>query len=239
MMMAIDDKQFFAWLDGELDGEQAERVAAEVADDRRLARLAEQHQAFEARLRGAFAPIAAAPVPERLTQAVKPLPADIIDSSATSSRNHRSRWAPLPQWAAMAATLALGIGLGTTLNTERDASPVEVRGGKMFAAAELDETLDNQLASAAVADVRVGLTFRDQSGTICRSFTDQRSSGLACREEGRWQVRGLFAAPEGQNRSYRMATGVDPNLGALIDSLMAGDPFDAREEKRARRDGWR
>jgi hypothetical protein len=87
--------------------------------------------------------------------------------------------------------------------------------------------------------VRIGVTFRDQSGAVCRSFTDPSSSGLACREVKGWRVRGLFAAPEGQGGNYRMAAGMDPNLAALVDSAMAGEPFDAAQEKAARDKGWR
>lgn len=240
--MTIDDTKLFAWLDGELDASEAAEVEAEVAADPRLTAMAEQHRAFETRVRDAFDTVAAAPVPQRLADAVKPLSAAIVDFGAfRRSKGERSSWLPLPQWAAMAATLALGIGLGTTLNSSGGgSSPVEIRGGQMYAAASLDDALDKQLASApAAGDVRIGLTFRDPSGTICRSFTGERSSGLACRERGDWRVRGLFAAPEGQNGDYRMAAGADPNLAALIDSSIDGEAFDAAQEKAARARGWR
>ena len=140
----------------------------------------------------------------------------------------------------MAATLALGIGLGTAVDTQSGTAPIDMRGGEMFAAAQLDATLDGQLASAAAAgDTRVGLTFRDQSGAICRTFADQRASGLACRAGDAWQIRGLFAAPEGQAGDYRMAAGGDPALAALVDSTIAGEPFDAAQEKTAQARGWR
>jgi hypothetical protein len=241
MTMAIDDEQFFAWLDGELDAALADLVAAAVAADPRLSRLAEQHRALGTQLRSSFAAVAEAPVPERLSRAVRPSSAEIIDFAASRPRNaHSARWLSVPQWAAMAATLVLGIGLGTALNTESALSPVEVRGGKMFAAGQLDSTLDRQLTSAAPADgARVGLTFRDQSGTICRTFTDPRSTGLACREGEGWHIRGLFAAPEGQSGDYRMAAGSDPNLAALVDSAIQGEAFDAQQEEAAKARGWR
>ena len=238
-MMAIDDETFFAWLDGELEAKQADAVAAEVASDPRLTRLAEQHGAFETRLRGAFDTVAAAPVPERLAKSIKPSSAQIVHLAAPRrSSNDDSRWG-WPQAAAIAATLVLGIGLGTTLDSERSTAPVEVRGGKMFAATQLDDALNQQLASDQAGDVHLGITFRDQQGAICRTFTDQRSSGLACREGDDWQLRGLFAAPEGQSDSYRMATGMDPNLAALIDSTIQGEPFEAEQEKAAKARGWR
>jgi hypothetical protein len=87
--------------------------------------------------------------------------------------------------------------------------------------------------------VRIGLTFRDQSGAICRTFTGEQSSGLTCRDGSDWRLRGLFAAPEGQAGDYRMAAGTDPNLAALIDSTIAGEPFDAAQEQAAKARGWR
>jgi hypothetical protein len=36
-----------------------------------------------------------------------------------------------------------------------------------------------------------------------------------------------------------MADGMDPNLAALVDSTMSGEPFDAAQEKTARGKGWR
>jgi hypothetical protein len=88
--------------------------------------------------------------------------------------------------------------------------------------------------------VRVGLTFRDKSGAVCRSFIDAGSSGLACQDRGQWEVRGLFMGrSEGQQGDYRMAAGGDPGLAALIDSTMTGDPFDAQQERSAKERGWR
>jgi hypothetical protein len=229
-----EDEKFFAWLDGELTGAEAAEMEAKVASDPQLQRLSDQHRALGAQLRGAFDPIAAAPVPDRLQAALRPS-AEVIDFAAAK----RARTMPsLPQWAAMAATLALGVFVGTMV-PQRSAGPIEVQGGKLYAAAAVNQALDAQLASAPGGDVRIGVTFRDQAGEICRSFTAQASSGLACRSGGRWQVRGLFAAPEGQGSDYRMAAGMDPNLAALVDSTMTGEPFDAAAEKAAREKGWK
>jgi hypothetical protein len=35
-----------------------------------------------------------------------------------------------------------------------------------------------------------------------------------------------------------MAAGMDPNLAALVDSTMVGEPFDAAQERAARQKGW-
>jgi len=229
-----EDEKFFAWLDGELTPTEAADMEAKVAANPQLQQLAEQHRALGAQLSGAFDPIAAAPVPERLQAALHPS-ADLIDFAAAKSARTRPS---LPQWAAIAATLALGIFVGTMV-PQRASAPVEVQGGRFYAAAALNEALDTQLASAPAGDVRIGLTFRDQAGEICRSFTASAASGLACRNGGRWQLKGLFAAPEGQGSDYRMAAGMDPNLAALVDSAMAGEPLDAAAEEAAKDKGWK
>lgn len=232
--MTVPDEKFFAWLDGELPPEEAALVEAEVAKSPELERAAEQHRAMQARLKAAFDSVAEAPVPEQLRPNAK-----VIDLAVAKRARAGRRWTPAAQWAAMAATLAIGV-FGGTMLTQRGSGPVEVQGGRIYAAAALGEALDTELASApARGPVRIGLTFRERSGAMCRTFTDQHSSGLACRDGSRWQLRGLFAAPEGQAGSYRMATGMNPDLAALVDSTMAGDPLDAGQEEAARGRGWR
>lgn len=232
-MTEVDEK-FFAWLDGELSGDEAADMAARVAANPELSRLADEHRAMQARLKRAFDTVAEAPVPDHLRAALRPS-AEVIDFGATQ---RRPRWQPLPHWAAMAATLAIGVLLGTMIQWQGNA-PVELRGGQIFAAAALDRALDTQLASTPQGNTRIGLTFRDQAGAICRSFTEPHASGLACRTDRGWELRGLFAPAEGQGAAYRMAAGMDPNLAALVDSTMAGAPFDAAQEKAAKEHGWR
>ncbi len=200
-----------------------------------LTARAEQHRRLAAGLQGAFDPVVnssgAAPRFEA---------AEVIDFGARAAdRDRRRSWLAAPQWAAMAASLAIGLVVGTQF-VGRTVSPVAVESGHLVAAASLDQALDTRLASApAEGGTRVGLTFRDGSGRICRSFSDASASGLACRQGDRWQVNGLFPAAEGQGGDYRMAAGEDPRLTALIDDTIRGEPFDAAQEGAARDGGWR
>jgi hypothetical protein len=236
----VNDETFFAWLDGELGALEAARVEAEVAADPRLAATAAEHRAMQCRLKGAFDTLLDEPVPDKVVALVpNPRSADIIDLTKAKERRARRHWSPVAQWGSMAATLAIGVLVGTALPHQKRGGPVEVRGGKIFAAASLGQALDTQLASTPAGDVRIGLTFRDRAGAICRSFTGAGSSGLACRDNGRWQLRGLLPAPQGQATDYRMAAGLDPALAALIDSTMVGEPFDARQEHAARQGHWK
>ena len=229
-----DNEKFFAWLDGELAPAEAAEMEARVAADPTLSRLAEQHRALGSQLKGAFDPITKMPVPERLQGALRPS-AQVIDLVA--ARRMRSMPA-LAQWAAMAATLAVGILVGTRVAPGTDA-PVQMQGSKLYAAAALNHALDTELASAPAGEVRIGITYRDSAGQICRTFVAPAGSGLACRSGSRWQMKGLFAAPEGQRGDYRMAAGMDPNLAALVDSTIAGEALDEAGEKAARDKAWR
>ena len=239
-MTDLTDDKFFAWLDGELSGAEAAKVEARVAADPELAARADQHRALTGRLRAAFSAVAEAPVPDRIAAPLKAPQPRVVSLAGWRAKSAEQRFGGVPQWAAMAATLALGMFVGTLVDKGSNSAPVEARDGAIYAAGNLDTALERQLASAGTGvDVRVGLTFRDQSGTICRSFTGEAASGLVCRDGGDWRLRGLFAAPEGQGGDYRMAAGQDPNLAELIDSTIVGDAFDAEQEAKARERGWR
>ena len=233
-----DEAKFFAWLDGELDPAEAANVEADVARDPELQRLAGEHRAMQAGLRGALDPLLQESVP---FPAAGTPQAKVIDFERAQAER-RVRTAP-PLWkqaAALAATLALGVFAGTALSDGGSSSPVEVEAGRLVAAAGLEDALYAQLASAAAeSGPRIGLTFRDQSGSICRMFTADGASGLACRESGDWRIRGLFQSSEGQRTDYRMAAGPDPRLMEMVDSTIAGEPFDAAAEAEAMKRGWR
>ena len=75
-----EDELFYAWLDGELEGEAAERVAARVAADPALKKEAEQHRRIAAQLRGAFDPVMSDVSPPRFGSA------EVIELQAKRSR---------------------------------------------------------------------------------------------------------------------------------------------------------
>jgi hypothetical protein len=219
----IADEKFFAWLDGELDAAETAAVAAEVAANPVLQRRADEHRKLASRLRAAFGPVADAPVPDRLL----PRQAEVIN---LASRRPISR--PV-QWMAMAATLAIGLVAGSMINSG-DSGPVGRENGQLVASGELEQALYTRLASApADQGARMGLTFRDAKGDVCRSFTDEGTSGLACHQGGDWRIRGLFQSGESQSGDYRMAAGPDPRLGELIDATMTGEPLNAAGERQA------
>ena len=236
----VEDEKFFAWLDGELPADEAARVETEVAANPRLSLRAEEHRKMAAGLRGAFAEVEAQPVSERLAGVMSQERGKVVDLA--EARERRSYPKPPSLWVqmgALAATLAIGIVTGNLL-TGGVSSPIGTEGGRLVASAELEEALYARLASMpADSGPRIGLTFRDKSGTICRTFEEQATSGLACREGGDWRIRSLYQSPEGQASDYRMASGQDPQLMEAVELSIDGEPFDAGQERSAMEQGWR
>lgn len=226
--MVIEEERFFAWLDGELGAEESAAVAEAVAASPELSARAERHRSMTARLRGAFDPLVIEPVA---------LPgAEVIDFAAAQRARGERRW--WHEAAALAASLVLGLVIGTRFIVS-DSAPVTIAGERLVAAAALQRSLDRDLASAPASSAhRIGLTFRDAEGRICRTFSGSAANGLACRQDGRWGIEALVGPTEGQTGEFRMASGQDPRLAALVDEMISGEPFDAAREKAARDRGW-
>jgi hypothetical protein len=132
--------------------------------------------------------------------------------------------------------MTLGLAIGAAV--PRDSGSFRSSGVQLAAAGPLDRALDRQLAGEGErGGIRLGLSFADREGRYCRSFTAQAQSGLACRSGEEWRIEGLVrAAPD--ESDYRMAAGQDPALAAIIDSRLAGEPFDAQGEARLIERGW-
>ncbi|RJF85369.1 anti-sigma factor family protein [Sphingomonas cavernae] len=230
--MTIDPETLMAYADGELDEVAAKRVERAIAEDPALARQVEAHRALRARIAGHFAPIAGEPVPERLRTMIGNNAASIDEARA-----RRSRWTlPRGNIAAMAATLVVGLLVGQAIDL--NPAPVADRSGTLVAQAGLERALDTQLASEqpSGAATRIGLTFRDKAGAVCRTFEAQALAGIACRVDGAWQVRQMMGA-EAQSTDYRQAGSAE--MLAAAEAMMADGPLDADAERAARDGGWR
>lgn len=233
----VDDEKLLAYLDGELDSDAARAVEEAIAADPALADRVAQHRQLRDMLRASFDPILDQPIPAVLTNIARP-DADVIDLAAARAAR-RPMSGDWRGWASLAATLVLGLSVGYMLNPG-DAGPLVQQNGRIVASHGLSDALDTQLASAGTGDaaVRVALTFRDRSGAVCRSFTVAAANGVACRDNGQWQVKGLFQGAESQKGDYRMAAGGDSRVMALVDDLIVGDPFDVAQERAARDAHW-
>ncbi len=234
----IDDRKLLALLDGELDAKSVAEVQAAAARDPSLANRLEHHRGVGDRLRASFANVLDQPVPASLAAAAGG-GGEVVDLAAARSSRlaGRSAWTG---YGALAASLAAGLVGGYVLSGGGP-GPVAERDGSMIASGDLGHALDAQLASAGAArsTVRVQLSFRDRAGEVCRSFAGVAASGVACRQGGRWLVKGLFPGEGEPQGVYRVASSGDPRVMQMVGAMIDGEPFNAAQERAARAGAWR
>ncbi|WP_411339427.1 anti-sigma factor [Sphingopyxis sp. J-6] len=230
--MSFDPETIAAFVDGELDDLTAHRIAREAAGDAALAAEIARYRALRSTLTAHYAPVVEEAVPDRL-RALLEGNAKVDTSLAERRENKRSRFAAI-HWGAVAAALVLGLTLG--FKPWLPAGDVTSINGTLVASGGLAEALDTQLASSQPDDAvtRIGLSFRDRTGRICRSFEGADLAGIGCRDGGRWTLERTLAGQG--SHDYRQAS--SGALAADAAAMMAGDPFDAAAERAAQASGW-
>src|SRR5437868_4426971 len=138
----IDDDLLMAYADGELDEISRARVERAVAADPALRARLEQQRKLRATLAAFYGPAAEEEVPERLRAMLETNVADLAAARARRTRPARPLW---QSFAALAATLVVGLALGRTLLLPAG-GPIGVQDGVMVAQGPLAATLDTQLA---------------------------------------------------------------------------------------------
>jgi hypothetical protein len=245
-----DDETLMAFADGELDELLSAEIASAMERDPALARRVERHRALRAQVAGAYSTVLEQPVPERLLAAANGSAAQLLDAPqrraevlqfpARTPAVEGPRWGRR-EWAALAASLVLGMLLSWQFIAPSRRAMVTASNGALVASGALARALDSQLASTQRPEdpVQIGLTFRSQDGSYCRSFTLRRAAtaGLACRASGEWRipVTAGIAAAEGE---VRQAASPPPAVLSVIESRIAGDALDAAGEENARLGGW-
>lgn len=228
-MGEIDEEMLIAWVDDELGEAEAAQVAQATAADPELAALADRHRQMRARFAAAFGPIAEQSV-------ANPTQATVISLAAVrAERKTKAARTPQHWWGvggAIAASLLIGLLVGHDVSGP---AGVADKPDALALSTPIAQALDGQLSGDA-GMVRVALSFRDQAGRYCRSFSGQNLSGVACRNGSDWQLR--YASPTSpQQTDYRMA-GSDDGEMRFIQSTMAGEPLDHDAELKARADRW-
>ena len=229
--MTPDEKireRIIAFVDGELAPAERARFEAELAADPALAASVARHRALVARVGAAYAPVLDEAIPPQL----------LAVAAAANDRVFRPRVGRLAPWAAIAASLVVGVIAGRLALPEQ--GPLVARDGALVARGQLAGALSTQLA-AEPGVVQVGLTLKIPDGRYCRTFRSAADhlAGLACRQDGRWVALTATAWTQSANPAYRTAgSDIPPEVLAAVDGL-AGQPLDAAAERAARDRGWR
>ena len=246
-----------AYVDGELDAAARAGFEAALAADAGLRAAVARERALRATLAAAYDPVLDEPLPTALQAVLAPpaAAAAVVDLAAARAARQPAlptrRW-HWPEWGAMAACLALGIALGIwglplAPGGHDGVGTVARRAdGALVAQGALERVLTASLAAdvPGAPGIAAGLSFKAREGYYCRSFAIEGApalAGLACRDDGAWQVRALMpgTAAAVSPGGYRMAaTALPPALLQLVDTLRDGDMFDAAAERAARDRGW-
>ncbi|QBE62072.1 anti-sigma factor family protein [Pseudoduganella lutea] len=235
--MKISDELLMAYADNELDAPQREAIEQAMQTDPSIAQAVARHKALRRDVFDAFAGVLDEPVPARL----RPRADNVVPMSAVRERAQRRRWS-WPEWGALAASLAIGVfagGAGWQVLRDDASQVVLEQGGGATARGTLASALSNQLAAESSDGVRIGVSFVSTEGAYCRSFTVQRTAGLACRDTGDWRIAVLTETPAARDQQYRQASAQMPQAVLdAIDERIAGDALDAQGERAARDQRW-
>lgn len=246
--MKFSEETLMAYADNELDAATRAAVEAAMAVDPEIARRVAQHTALRGKLRLAFSNVAQEPIPQRLVNAARGVPAVRREGNVIPLRRKvPSHWT-LPQWASLAASLVLGVIIGQAmLRSGSPGAPITTRDGQLLASGTLAHALSEQLASAQAepTPVQIGVSFKSKAGTYCRTFTIREStlSGLACRQKDDWHVQVLAQStpttPPAAGGAYRQAASEMPkSVLQAVDDTIGGDALDAHAEAAAREKSW-
>lgn len=224
--MTITDEELAAFADGELDGEQAARVAIAVDGSPELAGKLARHRALRASLDAHFSPILDQEVPERLSALLKPQD-NVVD--LTSAREAGGRTRNLARWGwfagpALAASLAIFLILP--------------RGGDLpdgYADGQLAAVLERQLVSEQdpAAEIRILLSFEREGGDLCRAFSGSAMSGIACRDDHGWALVAQMDGVAPSATEFRQAGNTQADLLALAQDMAIGGALDEEREQAA------
>jgi hypothetical protein len=248
--MQFSDEILMAYADGEVDADTRRRIEAAMVSDPTIAERVAKHRALRMDLGVAFGGVLDEPVPSRLLDAANSTPSEARSATVTDLNAARaakagapaSRTWSWPQWAAIAASLVIGVLAGRSEWQSAQSAMFATTSSGILATGALSAALDDQLSGSTATDdsVQIGLTFRSKGGSYCRSFMAADAAGFACHEDNQWRVRALNAAGTPATRGeYRMAGSELPQpVLAAIDDVMEGEALDRQQELEARERGW-
>ncbi len=260
----LSDEELCAYLDGELAETERARVEARITHSQdaqaRLNRLVGVDQVL-ARTLG---PLDQEPVPahvlemiERSKQEAVARAGDNVVPLGGASARWRKNAAAFPFSGAMAAGLALAIGLGSGFGLSEmgrfssGGDPALQAIGPVEDGSPLHAALEHgQSAVARVVSMEEGtsitpvMTFQTADGHICREFSydsaEAQQRGVACREGPSWQVKFTVAssASSTPDDGYIPAGSALLAVDIFIDTLGAGEPFGREQEQQLISDSW-
>ena len=248
----MDDEMLMAFVDGELDAEAAQEIAAAVDRDPTLAERVERLEWSRRASLDAFAQVLAEPVPPRLLAAILNHPgeegADLRQAPGAEVVQLKRRWQPARTWRLpLAACLALAVGLyaGTFLGGLGAQAPAADLIAQ--APALLDELQTRPSGQPVTIEMADGVprqlsilgSYRVAEG-LCRVFVldgaedAPGSRGLACDDGGGYHINLAVREPAGGGATFAPASDrAAGTIDAYLDAREASAALNLSEEGEA------
>ncbi|WP_065328302.1 anti-sigma factor family protein [Tritonibacter mobilis] len=194
----IPDEVLMAYADGELPADEAATLEARLSEDADLAARVQVFSASAAALQGLKHADTSAAMPAGLEQALR---ARVASAAADAPAMVAADPVPagnvvafpqrrVPLWTgALAATVALAVGLGAGLLAGKGTGP---SGGADPVFAALDSLPSGAVTTLADGtELRMVASFNSSDGALCREYEQigQNATGqltVACRDQGAW-----------------------------------------------------
>lgn len=261
-LMFSDDK-LSAYLDGETTAAEAREIKEAAARIPEIARRLERLRRVSDAVSAAYGVIDDRPLPHEISTLLRadetpeerqnPVIGGMIRFPSRSDAN-TSRWS-VPVAASLALLVGFGFGALAVSHLSESSQPgaAEHMAGIITPPNPMFAVLETQASGTAVALGKGGnvsavpvLTFRAGSGAFCREYKvtsgQTLTHGLACRENGIWNIKALAALPVRPAAApewYTTASSDSSELfDGVVDRLKTGDPVSAEAERQLIGNEW-
>ena len=260
----LSDDLLVAYADDRLDPATRARVEDHLASDPAARQLVADLREAHGLLADGLGPVEDEPVPDWLVEAVQRIPPPQSPASTVIPLRPRPAWSHWPLSPAMAALLALGMGLvagwfgNAHLGPSAPTTATVTATGENLLQQALEQRISGDPLRVSLADVQLEvqplLSFRDDQGRICREFERRAHRngllddqlGVACRDDtGQWVTEVLVSRsllePAGDDDGFYAPVAGDQATGpfeALSEQLMGSTPLAPDEEAALIQQGW-
>lgn len=239
-----DFERLMAYVDGELDAEQAARLEADLASDDQARALVDQLRATDALLRQGLDEILAQPIPQRLLDTLREPArgaATVIPLRPRPPVDRPRRALGLGWAAAAGVVLAIAVTTATVslLMPGWPGNETIVDNRMLREALETLPSGTPLISGTSELSVMPLATYRSGDARPCREVEARAGArvqrGLACRDAaGRWDWETLSEpeiAAEAGTPGYVPASGEDDPISSALDRVGAGAVLSSAEER--------